>query len=85
MMKTTAAYTPLDLLLYEIEYGTQRSVAVFYAVNIKWFVQEAFKPSMRIANTAISERWGLKGLDRVKKLAWEIHADLALPAEEPAQ
>lgn len=83
-MGETNNLTALDLLLYEVEYGTQRSVAAFYAINITWFVQDAFKPSMRIANMAISERWGLKGLDRVKKLAWEIHADLARPAGEAA-
>lgn len=79
-----AAVTPLDMLLYEVEYGTQRSIAVLYAINIRWFVQDQFKPHMRVANRAISERWGLRGLDKIKKQAWEIHGDFAAIATEVA-
>ena len=62
-----------ELLDYEIDHGTQRSVAVFYMV---YFLARAYTgPEVGRANRAIIERWSMAGLDRTKKMAWQIYDD----------
>ena len=75
---TVVARTSLELLRYEIEHGTQRSVAVMYAVSMRALVNtEVCRP----INEAITERWSMRGLERVKKMAWEIHEAMCQDAE----
>lgn len=67
----------IELLEYEIANGTQRSVAVMYALNIGYFLGDAGKTALSRTNQAIRERWSMAGLERVKKMAWLIHDDMA--------
>lgn len=65
--------TTVELLDYEISHGTQRSVAVFYMV---YFLARAYTgPEVSRVNKAITERWSMAGLDRTKKMAWDIYDD----------
>jgi hypothetical protein len=69
-----------DLLKHEIAHGTQRSVAVLYAMHITPMIEaNGFWAPI---NEAIKTRWSIKGLERVKKMAWEIHD--AMCVEEAA-
>lgn len=70
--------TELDLLYYEIEHGTQRSVGLMYATMIGRFSSEPMKNDTLCAevNRKIRERWSFSGLESVKKIAWKIHADM---------
>lgn len=65
---TLIARSAFDLLAHEIEHGTQRSVAVLYAAL---FLGHDFPPGG--ANRAIIDRWSVRGLERVKKIAWSIN------------
>lgn len=69
------ARTLYEVLRHEIEHGTQRSVAVLYALCFLAIGTE----SIPVAdyNRAIIERWSAAGLERVKTMAWKIHDALA--------
>lgn len=75
-----ATASMIDLINYEIENGTQRSVAALYAPLIYFFMHsENGRGDMVTINKAIRARWSLNGLDKVKKMAWGIHAAMAPP------
>jgi hypothetical protein len=69
-----------DLLKYEIAHGTQRSVAVLYAMHLIPMLED--NGFWAPINEAIKTRWSIKGLERVKKMAWEIND--AMCVEEAA-
>lgn len=73
--------TLVKLLMYEIEHGTQRSVALLYATCLEGFGEEPGFATCRKANRAIIARWSFGGLDRVKKIAWTIAVDNAREKE----
>lgn len=50
----------------------QRDVALSYAMAIKSAAQGADKPDWAAINGAILTRWKMSGLERIKKLAWDI-------------
>ena len=61
---------PLGQVVRECGYPkiTQKSVALTYAFAIR---QEPFEhPNWRTANQAIIDKFGIKGLSRIKTLAW---------------
>ena len=76
-----ANITSLHLIWYEIENGTQRSVALMYAASFKAF--DASPDTLRSVNAAIVERWSRRGLERVKSMAWKIWHDV-IEATEPS-
>lgn len=51
---------------------TQKGLASTYALAIKSELQLADRPDWKIINKAVMDRWGQRGLTRVKRLAWAI-------------
>ena len=69
---TVVARSVFDVLDYEIKHGTQRSTGVLYVIALIALVNDK-ETCLRI-NTAIETRWSFRGLNNVKKIAWEIHS-----------
>ena len=62
-----------DTILGELESGLSRkSVALSYAMAMKSAAQKADAPDWPKINHAILAKWGPKGLESVKKRAWQI-------------
>lgn len=56
----------------EINQGlTQKQISLTYAMAIVSGHVGADQPDWPCINQAILDKWGLKGLNRVKKLAWK--------------
>ena len=75
------AVTLIDLLDHEIAHGTQRSVAVLYAICFLTsgaLNDTATQQHIPLANRAIMVRWSVPSLERVKKMAWSV-ADAMAP------
>lgn len=67
--------TLLEILWHEIEHGTQRSVAVLYAVC--FLTRNANDVTVSEINREIINRWSPSGLERVKTMAWSIAGNLS--------
>lgn len=64
-----------DVILNEIARGVvQKDIALTYAMAIKSDAEGADKPDWPIINRAIIKRWGMSGLERVKKRAFDLLA-----------
>lgn len=60
----------------EIKQGlTQKQISLTYAMAILSDHAGADKPDWPLVNQAIVGKWGQKGLDRVKRLAWQLIDD----------
>jgi len=62
------SHSLVDLLHYEIENGTQRSVGVLYGACLEGLGSGDGSHCQRV-NKAIIERWSRSGLERVKLIA----------------
>lgn len=51
---------------------TQKDVALTYAMAIKSMAQKADEPDWETINRAIIAKWGMSGLERIKKRAFDI-------------
>ncbi len=73
-----------QVLLQDIgaEEVTQKDTALTYAMAIKSALDGADRPDWPTINQAIIERWGKRGLVRIKKLAWQ---HFRIPASEPSK
>ena len=65
------------LLAGEMQHGAPRSAAVAYALLIQAHSGDGAEV-WRSINEALVERWGEKGRERVKKMAWAIHEGCAV-------
>ncbi len=63
-----------DTIIEELtwEHSTRKSVGLSYALAMKSEAQGADTPDWKTINAAIRERWGLRGLERVKQRAWRL-------------
>ena len=62
-----------DTILDEVAAGlNQRQIALSYALAIKSAGAKADTPDWPKINRAIIERWSMSGLERVKKMAFDI-------------
>jgi len=52
--------------------ATQKDIALTYAMAIKSYQSGADDPDWTKINKAIVAKWSTSGLDRVKKIAWDI-------------
>lgn len=70
-----------DVILREIacKQARQKDIALTYAMAIKSEAQEADKPDWRAINEAILARWSLRGLNRIKRYAWEFVSGRRVP------
>lgn len=50
----------------------QKSISLTYALAIRSENRNADKPDWARINQAIIDKWGLKGLERIKKKAWTL-------------
>ena len=72
-----------DAICNEIERGcTQKDIARTYALAIKDDTLGTDCPDWSTINRAIIDRWSPRGLERVKKMAWDhIHRALSRARE----
>ena len=62
----------------EVDKGlTQKQIAQTYAMAIVSDTYKMDKPDWTRINNAIIGKWGIKGLERIKKKAWKLIADKA--------
>lgn len=60
-----------SVILNEIKQGcNQKQIAQTYRLAIEANQRHGEPVDWSVINTAITERWGVKALDRVKNLAW---------------
>ena len=65
--------TAIDVLRHEIQHGTQRSVGVIYGLCLPVFREGELCKEI---NRAIISRWSMSGLERVKKIAFDVYEGL---------
>jgi hypothetical protein len=53
---------------------TQKDIALIYAMAMKSAHQKADTPDWHAINRAIIGRWSMSGLERVKKMAYDLLA-----------
>lgn len=62
-----------QVILNDLEKGgTQKGIALTYAMAIKSEAQQADKPDWKAINEAIIAKWGVRKLAYIKKRAWDI-------------
>lgn len=62
-----------QVICNEIERGVaKRDIALTYALAVKSQTEGADLPDWKVINEAIVARWGRKGLEAVKKRAWQL-------------
>lgn len=61
-----------EVLLQDIgtKQARQKDVALSYSLALRSFANGADKPNWPKINRAIIDRWGQRGLTRIKNLAW---------------
>jgi hypothetical protein len=70
-----------DVLLQDIgaKEARQKDVALTYAMAIKTAAAKVEDPDWKTINEAIIARWSMSGLERIKKMAWDICAGKIKP------
>jgi|GEM_PF-6643971 hypothetical protein len=68
-----------DVITNEVAQGlTQKQIALTYAMAIVSETHRMDLPDWPKINSVIIDRWGAKGLERVKKKAWKLIENRAI-------
>lgn len=83
-MKTIIVVTTESLIHDAETMPTQKAMAKSYACLIRW-KENLYSVDLKAVNGAIIERWGVKGLSRIKVMAWKTEKFFAKPCKRTSK